>query len=841
MKRLLFILTAIFVICASVVPSFALGPTVTQNDDFIIEQQSFIGWNDCSVILSGDGSFEYTENGAAVYVSFGEGAAMAEVSKNELPYPVTTHTYTLNDVSYTVEQFAYGDDSGAVCVYSRFTVKNSSESSVPFPTVMGTVPVSTVPSSVEKGKSASCDYIVSVRASAAEGAGDVLKSETFDSAKEKMKEHWNSYLSELLTISSLSKSHKIAVTDYHTAVIDYAVTGTASPCAVLASPALAAEILASSSDAYTCALAIMKTGTPTALATLDSIRNIANDIIYNEDEGALPSATLDGNLDVLLTVQSYAFLLKKLSVADPSLAEDALEAKEFSKTLADSIATALKETEKELECDWEVATTGADAPLILNGEDMASAKALCSWYTKSAVFTDAPSTELIALAKDANTYYTAANDPAAAILSLALEREDGTLIIGRGAPLSLLSSNESVTVNNFVLSSGNTISVTVKASKKNIDVTLSGALSTPFQIEFPVLCDNLEYSSAGFDSASGVVTAPEGTSSVSIRLNETVSDSEAYRKASVKLETALCAAYEKKVETPTTISKEEFDSALKRAQKARTATADEKNTTADALILATEALSPMVAGYNYTAPENGVPVGTLTKSEIYQKFSLPANGTVTTLFVKGEYSDGISAAVYTLRGDNYTTDELRAESYGEKAEGGITFELNFEAEAEKIYVLCIFSEDKDVTLALESSDADTCHTVEAGETIVYTRASLAYDFTVRQADRKDLDTFYSACLEANVSEYTKESQKTLKNKMKAAKALLCTSSVTQDEYEKVYDDLKKAFDGLDTYASEDKIEETPIVGLVLIGIVIILLAGTFVTALAARKKMNPDS
>ena len=101
--------------------------------------------------------------------------------------------------------------------------------------------------------------------------------------------------------------------------------------------------------------------------------------------------------------------------------------------------------------------------------------------------------------------------------------------------------------------------------------------------------------------------------------------------------------------------------------------------------------------------------------------------------------------------------------------------------------------------------------------------------------------FYSACLEANVSEYTKESQKTLKNKMKAAKAILCTASVTEDECEKTYDDLKKAFDGLDTYASEDRIEETPTVGLILIGIVIILLAGTFITALAARKKMNPDS
>ena len=55
------------------------------------------------------------------------------------------------------------------------------------------------------------------------------------------------------------------------------------------------------------------------------------------------------------------------------------------------------------------------------------------------------------------------------------------------------------------------------------------------------------------------------------------------------------------------------------------------------------------------------------------------------------------------------------------------------------------------------------------------------------------------------------------------------------------DDLKKAYDGLSTYASQDKVDETPVVGLVLIGIVAVLLAGTFVSALMARKKMDIDS
>ena len=810
MKRLLFVLTAIFIICAAVVPSYALGPTVIQNNDFVIEEQSFIGWNDCAVDVSGDGSFEHTENGAAVYVAFGEGFASAQVSKNELPYPVTTHTYEKDGVKYTVEQFALGAENGAVCVYSKFTVKNDSENEVPFPTVKGTVPVSTAPSSVAAEKSASCEYIVSVKAPTVDGVWDTLKDETFDSAKAKMKAHWDRCFSEALTISDLSKDHESAIVSYHSAIVDYEITGTATPCVALASPAYAEEILALGSDAYSCALALMKTGAELNASALNSIRHIANDIIYDEKE--LPALTLEKNLDALLILQSYSYILKTVLPDDTEAAE---EASLKASLIAENIAKAIEKTEKELSCDWEAATTDETAPIILSGDDHASAKALCTWYIKSGVFSSSPYAELVALAKDANAYYSEAADPCAAILSVVTERDDGTIIIGRGAPTSLLSKNATVTVDKIVLSSKNTVSVTVNSEKKNVDISLSGAFSAPFQIEFPVLCDNIEYASAGFDCTCGVITAPEGSSGVSIRLMEKLSDSESSRKAYVKLEDAICKAYEKKVEAPTTVSKEEFDSALKKAEKSRTATSDDKNKTADALIRATEALSPMVAGYNYTVPESDISVGTLTKSEIYQKFSLPAAGTVTTLFVKGEYSEGVSAAVYTLRGDNYTTDELRSESYGQKAEGGIIFELNFEAEADKVYVLCIFSEDSDVTLDLEKSDSDTCHTVEAGETV--------------------------ACLETNVPKYTKESQKTLKNKMKVAKNLLCTSSVTEEECDKAYKDLKKAFDGLDTYASEDKIEETPIVGLVLIAVVIVLLAATFITALAARKKMNPDS
>ena len=835
-KRFLSILTVIILVAASALPAFALGPTAQVNNDYIIEEQSFIGWDGCAVTVRSDGSFEYAQDGAAVYVSFGARVPEATVTKSKLPYPVTTHKYTIDGVSYTVEQFALGDEGGAVCVYSRFTVKNETESAVSFPTVTGTVPIGTPPSAVDAKKSASCDYIVSLKASTVESS---LKAETFDSAKEKMKDHWDSYLSSLLTVSSLAKNHKSAVTAYRTALIDYAVAGTVSPAVALASADLARDVISRSNDAYTCALAAIKLSDVSLLTSADSIRNVVHAIIDTEKE--LPCPSLEENLDALLTVQSYAYLLKKLSETDPSRAAEADEAKVYAEKLAKSIASAIKDIEKDIPFDWEVATTDSSSPIALSGADRASVKALCSWYIKSSVFTDVPSKDLVALAKDANPYYASANDPCAAILSLFCEREDKTVLIGRGAPTSLLATNESITVSNIALSAGNTVSLNVTAKKNTVGLSLSGASSTPYQIEFPLLCDNTEYASVGFDCDCGVVSAPEGTGSVSVRLFESISATEANRKAAVKLEIAICEAYEKQVESPTTISKEEFDAALKKAEKARTATADEKRSCAEKLQAATEALSPMIAGYVYSSPTEDIPVGTVTNTEVYQKFSLPSDGTVTSLFVKGEFSEGISAAIYTLRGDNYTTDELRAESYGTEAEGGITFDVEFEAVAETVYVLCIFSEDSAVSLTLEKSSEATAHTVNAGTVVVYNAASLAFDLTVEQANRRDLDTFYSACLEANVSEYTKESQKTLKNKMKAAKAILCTASVTEDECEKTYDDLKKAFDGLDTYASEDRIEETPTVGLILIGIVIILLAGTFITALAARKKMNPDS
>ena len=159
---------------------------------------------------------------------------------------------------------------------------------------------------------------------------------------------------------------------------------------------------------------------------------------------------------------------------------------------------------------------------------------------------------------------------------------------------------------------------------------------------------------------------------------------------------------------------------------------------------------------------------------------------------------------------------------------------------EEEYVLCIFSDEGDVTLSLEKSTDGYAHTYDMGEATVYVGTTLSVEVSVVQADRQGLDTFYRACTEADVSQYTKESIKTLTKYMKNAKEILCTSSVTEEECTKAYNDLKNAFEDLDTYASEEKIEDTPVVGLALIVLVVILLIATFVSAIIARKKMDPE-
>lgn len=838
-KRSFFIIISCLLIISASLPVGALGPVVLYDDSYITETSAVIGYDGFPLTVMGDGSYTVTAEGQETAVSFGEGSADAVISFKNDPYPVSTHKYIKNGLDCKIVQFVFGDESGNLFVYSRFTVKNTNEDEMPFPAVSGAAPITTVPETVASEKKASCDYVLKISPAEAEAeAAIAAQAVDYDTAKNAMIAHWNSYFNSLLTFTSdneeTSEKYNIAckkeiVSSLIGAPCDHRILA-------LASPDYTDRILTSDlSDPYSVALALSKTDNTEDLSHIaSSVKKILE--VSSFDGSTLYHDSLEKNLDILLAFQSYAHILTVLSPNDTELIN---YAENTATRFADSIADAIKKVENELSTDWEVSDTDSSYGIVLTSKNRSSAAALCSWYIKSSVFTKAPSKELTLLAKDAVYYYSTPMEWEDLALSLFSQKADGTVVIGRGAPFALFTDHKNLEIKNIYLKNGSKGYISFSVKGKEINISISG-ISAPLQIEFPAFDDNIEFASVGFDEDSGVITAPEGTTFVTVKLKDSLESLEKNRAADENLESAIAEAYAAEISDPTTVSRDAFNSALTKAEKARTSTASEKDSAAKNLRKATGELSPMVSGYTFNIPEEGDVVGTITNSEIYQKFSLPATGNVDTLFVRGVYSDSISAAVYTLRGDNYTTDELCAETYGTPADGGMTFDLDFEAEGEKVYVLCIFSEEEDVSLDLQYSKEHSAHTFSGGETTVYTNASLCLSFSVTQVDRSMLDTFYSACLEADVSEYTKESRKELDRQLKKAKTLLCTPSVTEEEYNDTYKDLRDAFDNLDTYASEDKMEEAPIVGLVLTGVVVILLCATLISAVLARKRMTGE-
>lgn len=847
-KRLLCALLCAVLCLTSVLPTSAMGKNIIESSSYSDEDTLALGWDGVYVLVRPDGSFEYERNGEKHTALFGTSSPVAKSSfdKKADPYPVSVHSYSVDGIAYNLRQFvmAETDEAGNVtfaAVYSRLKVKNNTDVSQSFPRAFeGTLALTEISSEIAPKKTAKADYVTVIKGELGEST-----VRSYKNAESKMKAMWDEILHDILTVSGLFDD---TARDYRSAVVKYNILkGEGSQDIILASDEYASITLETTTSCYAAAVALIKTKDTESAKKAFSRLSEKYEELYSSLEssdlsgdGKLLATTLEKNLLSLSDIWGYAYIAKILSAEDDSYESVSEEAFSAGRSLADGIANCIEEIDKKYDTDWEAVTTREG--FIVNGEDFASANALCDWYIKSTPFSLCPSASLRALAIDAMDYRTKGSDEVASytfVSSLISERDDGTLIIGRGTPDYYLSNNESFSVDNYTLSSGTTVSMDVVVEKNQVDISVYSSTAVAIQAEFSAFRDNIEYSSAGFDSDSGIVTAPEGTTSITVRLIDTADRLLEERTARTGLEASLAKAYRCTPEVCTKVSRGIFEKALTQAQNARSATAQEQKEAAKKLNSAIDTLSPTVAGYSVTIPDTTTVIDTVTCTEIYQKFSLPSDGTVTTLYLYGEYSDDISCAVYTLRGDAYTTDELRAESYGEEVGEGIAFDLDMEITGETVYVVCIFTEDTEMNVPLvRSTNGAQAHTQSGGETTVYSGASLGLHFTVEQVDRANLDTFYHACLNADVSEYTKESQKKLKKAMSEAKELLCTPSVTESEYDKVYDDLKKAYDGLDTYASEDKVDETPIVGLVLIGIVAVLLAGTFISALAARKKMD---
>jgi len=104
--------------------------------------------------------------------------------------------------------------------------------------------------------------------------------------------------------------------------------------------------------------------------------------------------------------------------------------------------------------------------------------------------------------------------------SLVAQRSDGSVIIGRGVPDSWVTAGHSWAVTNFPTTDGHRIGLTITAKAKLATLTLSGhAPAGPVLFQLPAFVNNIAAASTGsIDEASGTVTLPPSTHTVTVRL-----------------------------------------------------------------------------------------------------------------------------------------------------------------------------------------------------------------------------------------------------------------------------------------------------------------------------------
>jgi hypothetical protein len=103
--------------------------------------------------------------------------------------------------------------------------------------------------------------------------------------------------------------------------------------------------------------------------------------------------------------------------------------------------------------------------------------------------------------------------------SLATQKADGSLIVGRGIPDNWVTPGKTISVTNFPTTNGNRIAFTISASNHAITLTLSGPTNTVL-FQLPLFVNNITSSSAGtVQQATGTIriSAREHTLTVHIR------------------------------------------------------------------------------------------------------------------------------------------------------------------------------------------------------------------------------------------------------------------------------------------------------------------------------------
>jgi hypothetical protein len=105
--------------------------------------------------------------------------------------------------------------------------------------------------------------------------------------------------------------------------------------------------------------------------------------------------------------------------------------------------------------------------------------------------------------------------------SLAAQRSDGSLVVGRGVPDSWLTGGKTISLANFPTTDGKHIGLSITGHGGSVTLTLSGDQpSGPVLFQLPAFVGHIAHASAGtVDNKTGTVTLPATVHSVTVQLS----------------------------------------------------------------------------------------------------------------------------------------------------------------------------------------------------------------------------------------------------------------------------------------------------------------------------------
>ena len=111
------------------------------------------------------------------------------------------------------------------------------------------------------------------------------------------------------------------------------------------------------------------------------------------------------------------------------------------------------------------------------------------------------------------------------LASLAAQKADGSLIVGRGVPGSWLTRNQPISVANMPTTDGHHLGLTIRGSGSTITLTLSGhSPAGPVLFQLPAFVNNIANASVGtVNESTGTVTLSPSVRSVSVQLKKPAS------------------------------------------------------------------------------------------------------------------------------------------------------------------------------------------------------------------------------------------------------------------------------------------------------------------------------